>query len=70
MELVPGEGGEDLQDPFSGGGFAVAVLGVERDVVQGGSAHRVADLTLDEGADEQREKLAAELRFDPGCVVE
>jgi hypothetical protein len=34
VQLVAGDGGEDLQDPFGRRGFAVAELGVERDVVQ------------------------------------
>jgi len=33
VELVAGDGCEDLQDPFGGWRLAVAELGVERDVV-------------------------------------
>ena len=49
VELVAGEGCEDLQDPLGRWRLAIAELGVERDVVQGCSAHTGADLAFDEG---------------------
>jgi hypothetical protein len=54
VQLVAGDGGEDLQDPFGGRGLAVAELGVERDVVQGGATHAGSDLAFDEGGDVNR----------------
>ena len=35
VQVVAGQGGEDFQDAFGGGGGAVAVFGVDRDVVVG-----------------------------------
>src|SRR5674476_682577 len=49
---------------------AVAELGVERDVIQGRGCHGGADLSFDEGGDEQRQELAAEQCFDPGRVLQ
>ncbi len=70
MKLVAGEVGEDLQDPLGGGGCAVTELGVERDVVQGCGCHGGADLSFDEGGDEQGQELAAEQPLDPGRVLQ
>jgi hypothetical protein len=39
-------------------------------VVQAGGCHGGADLSFDEGGDEQGQELAAEQRFDPGRVLQ
>ena len=43
---------------------------MERDVVQGGGCHGGADLSLDEGGDEQGQELAAEQPLDPSRVLQ
>jgi hypothetical protein len=52
------------------GGCTVAELGVERDVVQGRGCHGGANLSFDEGGDEQGQELAAEQPLDPSWVLQ
>src|SRR5665647_3513977 len=66
VEVVAGQGAEDLQHPLGGGCLAVAELGVELDGVQRRTGHTGADFAFDEGGDEQGEELAAEQGLDAG----
>jgi hypothetical protein len=64
-ELVSLQCGEDLEDAFGTGRATLALLRVERQVVESGGGHRLSELTLEQRLDQQRQEVEEEEGFDP-----
>jgi hypothetical protein len=69
-QLVPLGEAEQAQDLFRGGACAVALFGVEGQLVNFLAFHGEAQLAFDQSLNETREEIESEERFDAPLVLE
>jgi hypothetical protein len=68
-EVVAGDVGDDLEDVGGGGCCAAAVVGIQRQLVEAGIGHDVADGAFDQRVDEHRGEVAGQQPLHAGGVA-